>query len=65
MRGVPRSTRYSLTAAPRAAHLVDQREQRRAERHEIAQRVAAQQRDRYLEERFGRDIGVSDLAVRR
>jgi hypothetical protein len=47
------------------AHLLDQRQQRRAERHEIAQRVAAQQQHRDFEERFGGDIRLGDLAVGR
>ena len=47
------------------ANLLDQREQRRAERHQIAQHVPAQHRDRGFEKLFGGDIGVGDLAVGR
>ena len=47
------------------AHLLDQREQRRAERHEVAQQMPPQQQHRDFEEGFGRDIGLGDLAVRR
>ena len=47
------------------AHLLDQRQQRAAERHQVAQRVPAQQRQRRFEEGFRRHIGVGDLAVGR
>ncbi len=46
------------------AHLLDQRQQRRAERHQLAHHVTAQHRDRGFEELLGRHIGVGDLAVR-
>ena len=36
---------------PARAHLLHQREQRTAERHKIAQRITAQQRDRHFEEK--------------
>jgi len=45
------------------AHLLDQREQRAAERHEIAQHLPAQQQHRRLEEVFRGDIGVGDPAL--
>ena len=45
------------------AHLLDQRQQRAAERHQVAQQLPAQQQHRRLEEGFRRDIGVGDLAV--
>ncbi len=35
LRGVPRSTLYSLTGGAARAHLLDQRQQRAAERHQI------------------------------
>ena len=46
------------------AHLLDQRQERRAERHQFAQHVPAQHRDRRLEELFGRHIGVGDACRR-
>ncbi len=49
-------------AAP--AHLLDQREQRAAERHEVAQQMAPQQRHRDLEKRLRRGIGVDHFPVR-
>ena len=63
LRGVDRSTRYSLTGRAAVAHLLDQRQQRAAERHQIAQQLPPQQQHGDLEERLGRDIGVGDLAV--
>ena len=48
-----------------AAHLVDEREQGAAERHQVAQTMSAQQRQRGLEEGFGGGIGVGDAPVRR
>ena len=65
MRGVPRSTLYSLTGEPLGAHLVDQRQQRTAERHQLLQRLPLQELGRNLEEGFGGDVGVDDLAVGR
>ena len=47
------------------AHLIDQRQQRTAERHQFLQRLALQKLGRDFEERFGGDIGVDDLAVGR
>ena len=45
------------------AHLLDQREQRAAERHQVAQHLPAQQQHRSLEKALRRDIGVGDPAV--
>ena len=47
------------------AHLVDQRQQRTAERHQLLQRLPPQELRRNLEEGFGGDIGVDDPAVGR
>ena len=47
------------------SHLVDQRQQRTAERHQVLQRLPAQELRRDLEEGFGGDIGVDDAAVGR
>ena len=47
------------------AHLIDQRQQRTAERHQFLQRLALQELGGNFEERFGGDIGVDDLAVGR
>ncbi len=47
------------------AHLVDQRQQRTAERHQLLQRLPAQELRRNLEEGFGGDVGVDDAAVGR
>ena len=46
------------------AHLIDQRQQRAAERDQFAQQVTLQQRHRDFKEILGRDIGVDDLAIR-
>ena len=64
-RGVPISTRYSLTARAALAHLVDQRQERAAEGHEIGERVAAEHVGRGLEEGLGRRIGLDDRCRRR
>src|SRR5204863_2474552 len=48
-------------AAP--AHLLDEDEQWAAERHQLAERVTPQQRQRNLEERLGGRIGVHHLPV--
>ena len=64
--GIARRAEIDLVLVDRGAalaHLLDQRQQRAAERHEVAQRVPAQQRHRHLEEVFGRDVGVGDLGV--
>ncbi len=47
------------------AHLVDQRQQRTAERHQLFQRLSPQKLRRNLEEGFRGDIGVDDAAVGR
>ncbi len=47
------------------AHLLDQGEQGTAERHQVAQGLTPQQRQRNFEERFRRRIGIDHLAVRR
>ena len=65
MRGVPRSTLYSLTGEPLSAHLIDQRQQRTAERHQFLQRLPLQELRRNLEEGFGGHVGVDDPAVGR
>ena len=46
-----------------AAHLLDQRQQRAAERHQFAQLVPPQHGDRGFEEGLGRHIGVGDAAI--
>ena len=65
MRGVPRSTLYSLTARSGGADLIDQREQRAAERNQLGERLPAQELARDLEEELRGHVGVDDLAVRR
>ena len=65
LRGVARSTLYSLTGAPRWRTCSISASKRRAERHQVAHHVPAQHRDRGFEELLGRDIGVGDLAVGR
>ena len=47
------------------AHLIDQRQQRAAERHQLAATCAAQKRQRSLEERFGCGIGIRDSSIGR
>ena len=47
------------------AHLVDQRQQRTAERHQLFQGLPAQELRRDFEEGFGSDIGVDNAAVGR
>ena len=56
---------YSLTGEPLDAHLIDQRQQRAAERHQFLQRLPPQELRRDFEEGFGGDVGVDDLAVGR
>ena len=65
IRGVPRSTLYSLTGEPLDAHLIDQRQQRAAERHQFLQRLALQKLRRNLEKRFRGHVGIDDPAVGR
>ena len=43
--------------------LVDQSEQGTTERHQVAQRMAPQQRQRHLEKGFRRHVGVGDPSV--
>ena len=45
------------------SHLVDQRQQRTAERHQFFQRLPLQELGRNLEEGFGGDVGVDDATV--
>ena len=45
--------------------LIDQRQQRAAERHQFLQRLPLQELGRNLEEGFGGDVGVDDAAVGR
>ena len=64
----PRRAEIDLVFVDRRAarsHLIDQRQQRTAERHQFLQRLALQELRRNLEERFRRDIGVDDPAVGR
>ena len=63
LRGVAEVDLVFVDRGAAAAHLLDQRQQRAAERHEVAQHLPAQQQHRRLEEGFRRDIGVGDLAV--
>ena len=63
LRGVDEIDPVFVDGRAAVAHLIDQRQQRAAERHQVAQHVPAQQRDRDFEEGFGGDIGVGDLAV--
>ena len=62
-RGVPRSTRYSLTGGAALAHLLDQRQERAAEGDEILERMAAKHVGRGLEEGLRRGVGLDDHAV--
>ena len=62
-RGVPMSTRYSLTGAAALAHLVDERQQRAAERHEIGERMTPEHVGGRLEEGLRRRIGLDDVAI--
>ena len=48
----------------RGADLIDQRQQRRAERHQLLERLPLQKLGRGIEERFGRHVGVHDHAIR-
>ena len=64
----PRRAQIDLVLVDRraaAAHLIDQRQQRAAERHQFLQRLALQELRRNLEERFRRHVGIDDLAVGR
>ena len=66
--GIARRAEIDLVFVDRGAaraHLLDQREQRAAERHQVAQQMPAQQRHRDFEKCFRRGIGVGHLAVRR
>jgi hypothetical protein len=49
----------------RGAHLIDQRQQGAAERHQLLQRLAPQELRGNLEEGFSRNVGIDDLAVGR
>ena len=65
--GIARRAEVDLVfvdGAAALAHLLDQRQQRAAERHEVAQRMPAQQRHRNIEEVLRGHVGVGDLAVR-
>jgi hypothetical protein len=64
-RGVPRSTLVFVDRRAARPDLLDQREQRAAERHELRGVVPAQHVGRYLEEGFGGDVGVDDPPVGR
>ena len=63
VRGAALAIALCIAGGAAGAHLVDQRQQRAAERHEVAQQMPPQQRQRHFEEGFGGDIGVGDLAV--
>ena len=65
LRGVDEIDLVFVHRGAAMAHLLDQRQQRAAERHEVAQHLPAQQQHRRLEEVFRGDIGVGDLAVGR
>ncbi len=64
--GIARGAEIDLVFVDRpaaCAHLLHQGEQRTAERHQITEQVAAQQRERHLEKGLSRDIGLGHLAV--
>ncbi|MGY3627179.1 hypothetical protein ACVWWI_004110 [Bradyrhizobium sp. USDA 3686] len=48
----------------RRTHLVDQRQQGAAKRHQLFQRLPLQELRRDIEEGFGCDVGGDDFAVR-
>ena len=48
---------------PTRAHLIDKRKQRASERHQFAQLVPAQERQRGLKKRFGRGVGIRNVIV--
>ena len=64
-RGEEMSTRYSVTGAPLVSHLLDQAEDRAAERHEVRELVAREHRGGVLEEDLRRLVGAGDAALRR
>ena len=64
----PRRAQIDLVFIDRraaAAHLIDQRQQRTAERHKFLQRLTLQKLGRNLEKRFRGHIRIDDLAVGR
>ena len=64
----PRRAEIDLVFVDRraaGAHLIDQRQQRTAERHKFLQRLALQKLRRNLEKRFRRHVGIDDPAVGR
>ncbi len=66
--GIARGAEIDLVFVDRrtaGAHLLDEREQRTAEGNQFPKQVTAQQRQRYLEESLGGDVGVDHLAVGR
>ena len=66
--GIARRAEIDLVFVDRGAalaHLLDQRQQRTAERHQVAQQMPSQQRRRNLEKCFRGDVGVDHFAVRR
>ncbi len=62
-RGTPRSTRYSLIADPRPHHLLDQRQQDRAERQEIGQALLQQDGAAAAEKDLRRQIDFQNEAI--
>ena len=65
--GIARRAEVYLVLIDRGAartHLIDQREQRAAERHQFAQHMAPQQRQGGVKKRLRRGIGVCDPPVR-
>ena len=66
--GIARRAEIDLVFVDRGAaraHLLDQREQGTAERHQVAQQMPPQMRHRDFEKSLRRGIGVGHLAVRR
>ena len=66
--GIARRAEIDLVLVDRRAapaHLLDECEQRASERHQVAQQVTAQQRQRRLEEGFRGRIGIGDASVGR
>jgi hypothetical protein len=64
--GIARRAEIDLVLVDRGtagAHLIDEGEERTAERHEIVQQMAPEQRDGNFKKRFRRHVGVGDLAV--
>ena len=63
LRGRPTSTPYSLTVAPGAPHLPDQRAERAREGDDVGQRLALEHAVAEREERLRRRVGVEHAVV--